>query len=403
MPDLTAPRAPEGPNLPDREGREVVVVHEPLRLIGRQRIELLGHAQIREGGDGENLRLASLEEAAAVGAGKDAHLDVERTDVLEAAPIGAPVLFEDAAPHLPLDHVPESLRDFHRGEAVAEDLEELGTEGLVGIASLARRRRHHLIHPVLQVLGDGGDGLFRLLRGGVGLLGDAELSLHLALDGVDGPVRLHGALDRLENLLLAALLRPGLHHHDRFVGAGDDDIEDAGIGLLEGGVDDVLAVDEGDTDRADGAVEGDIADGESRTGTDRDQGVGLVLPVGRERHGDDLDFVPEPFGEEGAKGPVGEAHGENRLGARPGLAAGEGAGDAAGGVQPLLVVDGEGEEVDALASLGHTGRHENNGVALADGHGTIRLVGEEAVLDDEGLSAHFNFVSSDHGSFLRGL
>ncbi|WBL36820.1 hypothetical protein O0235_04480 [Tepidiforma flava] len=39
-------------------------------------------------------------------------------------------------------------------------------------------------------------------------------------------------------------------------------IEVAALGLIEGGVHDVLAVEPGDADGGDGAVEGDIADAE---------------------------------------------------------------------------------------------------------------------------------------------
>ena len=86
------------------------------------------------------------------------------------------------------------------------------------------------------------------------------------------------------------------------------------------------------------------------------------------------------------------AHGEDGLVARAAFAPGEAAGDLTDGVEALFVIDGEGEEVHALASIGHRGGDENDGVALADGDGAVRLLGEDAVLDGEGLTADFEFV-----------
>ena len=59
----------------------------------------------------------------------------------------------------------------------------------------------------------------------------------------------------------------------------------------------------------------------------------------------------KPSGKRRAQRPVGEAAGEDRLLAGPALTAEERAGDLARGVHALLDVDGEGEEVDALAGL----------------------------------------------------
>ena len=72
----------------------------------------------------------------------------------------------------------------------------------------------------------------------------------------------------------------------------------------------------------------------------------------------------KPSGNDGRSGPVDEAAGEDGLLAGAALPAEEGAGDLAGRVGPLLDVDGEGEEVDALAhAVGGVGGGEHGGAA----------------------------------------
>jgi hypothetical protein len=59
--DLAPACAAETPYLADRERREVVVMHEPLVLLGRERVQLLLHAHRPERDDAQYLRLTALE------------------------------------------------------------------------------------------------------------------------------------------------------------------------------------------------------------------------------------------------------------------------------------------------------------------------------------------------------
>ena len=65
--------------------------------------------------------------------------------------------------------------------------------------------------------------------------------------------RVVGDVERVEDLRLGDLVGPGLDHRDALAGAGDDQVE---IGVVEQillvGVDDEVAVDLADADRADG-------------------------------------------------------------------------------------------------------------------------------------------------------
>ena len=62
----------------------------------------------------------------------------------------------------------------------------------------------------------------------------------------------------------------------------------------------------------------------------------------------------------------------------------ERAGDAACGIEPLLIVDGERKKVDPLSSTARHGRDgKENGVPAADGDGAAGLLGQLAGFDDD--------------------
>ena len=93
------------------------------------------------------------------------------------------------------------------------------------------------------------------------------------------------------------------------------------------------------------------------------------------------------LGEERADRPVDQPRRQDFLGRRPPLALDEAAGELAGGVDLLAVVDRQREEVEALAAgAGHDG-DERHGVADPDDHGAAGLLGEVAGLDAQDLAA----------------
>src|SRR5205807_9742012 len=93
--DVTPLRAAHEARLPDRVGREVVVVHvAALRLEGEvvDPLPLLGGAEREQGHD---LRLAAREERRAVRARAHRDLALDRTDLLRAATVRPPLLDGD--------------------------------------------------------------------------------------------------------------------------------------------------------------------------------------------------------------------------------------------------------------------------------------------------------------------
>ena len=148
-----------------------------------------------------------------------------------------------------------------------------------------------------------------------GLLGE------LALRGAQLLDRLVGDVERVEDLRLGDLVGAGLDHQDRLVGAGDDQVE---IGVLEQvllvGVDDEVAVDLADPDRADRRRERDVRDHQRRGGAVHREDVVRVDVVDRHRHRDQLGLVAPALGEQRADRAVDQARGERRLLARATLA-----------------------------------------------------------------------------------
>ena len=78
--------------------------------------------------------------------------------------------------------------------------------------------------------------------------------------------------------------------------------------------------------------------------------------------------------------------GEDLLGGGPAFALDEAAGELAGGVGLLAVVDDEREEVAAVVGLAFDGGDQDHGVAVADDDGAVGLLGEFAGFEDEVLA-----------------
>ena len=189
-----------------------------------------------------------------------------------------------------------------------------------------------------------------------------------------------GDVERVEDLGLGDAVGARLDHQDRLVGAGDDQVQ---LQLLEGllrRVDDEVAVELADPDRADVGGDGDRRDRQRRGGAVHREDVVGVDVVDRQRRGDELGLVVPALGEQRADRAVDHARGQRRLLARSALATEERAGDLARGVHPLLDVDGQGKEVH-VAQVAHGRGAEDHRVAGLDDHRATRLLGEFARLE----------------------
>ncbi len=116
-------------------------------------------------------------------------------------------------------------------------------------------------------------------------LGQLELGLALLLDGCVG------GLEGFEEVGLGDFVHLAFYHHDVFGGGAYHQLHVGSFKLLEGGVDDKLAVDAGHAHLRDRAVEGDVAHGDGGRCGQAGERVGHVVAVGREH-----DYLHEGVG-----------------------------------------------------------------------------------------------------------
>ena len=196
-----------------------------------------------------------------------------------------------------------------------------------------------------------------------------------------------GLHDGLRHLGLGQFLAEPLDHHDRLLGARDDQVEIAVLEFLGRRERDQLALDTAQPDRAHGPQEGNPRQKKRRRGADHRRHVGIILAVGRNRTGLDLHLVAIPVGKERPNWPVDQPGGEDFLGGRPPLALDEAAGELPRGIRLLAVIDTQGEEIEPFTTrCGHEGDQRHR-VADSHDHGTAGLLGEVTRLDAQQLAA----------------
>ena len=190
---------------------------------------------------------------------------------------------------------------------------------------------------------------------------------HAVVDDLDFARLLRGLLgqldDRIDHRLEVAMTEHHRAEHDLFGqllgfrfdhqhgvgGAGDDQFE-LGVGhLVERRVEHVFVVDEADARGADRTLERRAGKRQRRGRGDQREDVGIVLHVVRQHRDDDLRLVAPAIGEQRTDRAIDQAGDQRLLFGRAAFALEIAAGNAAGGVGLLLVIDGERQEVDAFA------------------------------------------------------
>ena len=230
-------------------------------------------------------------------------------------------------------------------------------------------------HLLLDRLGVGLREVARLLGG---LLGELD-------DGLDHRLEVpvaehHGA----EHDLLGQLLGLRFDHQHGVLRAGDDEVELAFLHLVDGRVEHVFVVDEADARAADRAHEGRAGERQRGRGRHHRDDVGIVLQIVRQ-HGDDHLGVAAPaVGEQRTDRAVDQARGQRLLLGRAALALEVAAGNAAGRVVFLGVVDGQRQEVDAgLRLLGGDHGGDHGGLAVGGDDGAVGLARDLAGFEGE--------------------
>ena len=244
-----------------------------------------------------------------------------------------------------------------------------------------------------------------LVKVGVGIvkLGLADL-LHHPVDEGDLLLDLvKGQLDALQHGLVIHLVGAGLDH-DHLLAGGDHGGGHVGLVALRlVGVEDDLAVHQTHADAAHRAVPGNVRDGEGSGGADGGGDLRLAVIVHAQHGADHSDVVAKVRGEQGPDGTVNAAGGQHGVQAGTALTAHERAGDAAHGIQLLLKVHAQREEVHSVTGTGRSGGSaEHGGLAVLDDDGGVGQLADLAHLQSQRLAAEIHLVLFVIGELAMG-
>src|SRR3954469_6614477 len=144
MANVAALRPAHEPGLPDREGREVVVVHVAAVALEREVVDPLAFLRGAEGQQRHDLRLASREERGAVRARRHGDFAGDVADVLRATAVRAALLDRDlAADKLLVDRLGGLLHVAARDRVLRS-----GLVALTGSRGPRERQLNLLLDPV---------------------------------------------------------------------------------------------------------------------------------------------------------------------------------------------------------------------------------------------------------------
>ena len=320
--DVAALGTAHEPGLPDREGREVVVVPEGLGLLEPEVVHLHVHPGRAERDAGKDLSLTAGEQRRAVHSGSDVYLRLDRADFVLRATVGALLVDGDPLP----DHVFFELRERRR------DLGGTLRVGTVAVLGRGVLLEHSLLDGIDRVLA-------RKLLGDLGRLvelaavgpanrldqvgidnGLLDLELLLAggftqlLDRADDLLDLVvGDIEGIENLLLGDAGGAALDHQDRVLRAGDDQVHLQVLATVLRRVDDEVAVELPYPYRADVLCHRDIGNCEGCRSPVHGKDVVRMDAVHGHRLRDELRLLVPALGEERPQWAIDHPRGQRRL------------------------------------------------------------------------------------------
>ena len=325
-------------------------------------------------------------------------------DVVHAAAIDPFPVFENAAAHDPLLQLAQGCADIAGAvgvvrleplrESLAERRQDAPALFLVRDPQRIPDLSGRLLRDLAHDLRIGSDGLVLERVRGSG----HPNQLALKPDQLDDRLLPH--LHRLEEFVLGGFEAGALDHHDRVLGSGDHDLQVAHLEVVEGRVDEPVAVAARDADAGDGPAPRDRRQEERGRSAQHADDIGVVLLVGRDDETDDLRVVPVILREERPQRPVDLPCRDRLLLAGPGFPLDEPAGELAGGVGLLAVLDREREEGEVRRLAVRRGGDEHCGLPVLHIDGAIGLPGHSARLQDQGPSVEFSFDSVCHSVLL---
>ena len=336
--------------------------------------------------EGERLRFAAGEERGTVGARKDAHADFDRTHRAGVAAVNTGLAAENTVTH--------KVRFHFKQNAVHFVLIERGF-GAGGLSVLLQRLMHEFVHGadllgtgllLADIVGGletvesefadtGNESL--VLRGRLPIPGGLAGFFNEAVDRFDRDLHLLVAkAHSAEHHIFRQTVGFRLHHQHGAGRTGNDEVE---LGIRHLGdvrVADILAVDVTNAAAGDRALEGDAGNLQSGGSAEHGGDVRIHFGVSGHDRADHLHFVIEAIREKRADRAVDEARGQRLVFRRTAFTLEEAAGETAGRVSLLNIVNGEREEVLAfLRFLLRDNSGEHHGVAHLHDAGAGGLAG----------------------------
>ena len=216
---------------------------------------------------------------------------------------------------------------------------------------------------------------------------------------------------RAQHLILGQLIGLGLDHHDRVLGACDNQIE-ALLGVVaqvlhvvDGRVQHIFAIDKAHAATRDRPHEGNTRNRQRRRGRDHRHHIGIIDEVMAQHRAHHEHFVLEAGHKQRADRTVDQARGQRLFLGRARFALEKATGNLARGIVFLLVMDRQREEILPrlhLPCVGHIGH--DGGFAICGDDRTIGLACNTPRFQCERLFAPLNAFRRDieHISFPIG-
>ena len=215
----------------------------------------------------------------------------------------------------------------------------------------------------------------------------AELFAQLLLQAAHGLDSLVGSLEGSKEVGFLNFLHLAFHHHDVLFGSTDHEVHVGFLELLEGWVDDKLAVDACNTHLGDGAVEGNITASQSCRSGKASQSIGHIHAIGREKDYIHINFSMIIAGEERTQSAVHQTTSQNLVVVCLTLTLRKATGKTAGSKILLSVLYLQGHEIcSGNGIFGCTNSGQEHRVVHTKHHGTIGLLGKFPGLDADGSS-----------------
>lgn len=191
---------------------------------------------------------------------------------------------------------------------------------------------------------------------------------------------------RAEHHFLGELAGLRFDHQHGLFRTRHDQVE---VGLFQGAVGRVQQIFAGpiaDPRGTDRACERDAGQGQCGRGPQQRRNIRIDIRIDRHDRGHDLGLVLEALGEQRADRAIDQARSQGFLLVRTPFALEEAARDLAGGVGPLLIIHGQGEEVAAgIGLLARDGGHQDHGLGHVDEDGATGLAGDITGLEGDGM------------------